>query len=244
MSKALEINNITVSYLQSRNGFDSMKDLFLKSSFKNPFNKYVVLRNFNLQINEGETVGIFGPNGCGKSTLLRTITGIVKPDKGNVKVHIPVFPLLNLGAGIETELTGYENIVISLVMNKNYDRNTKKEMIQKVAAFSELTDSDLSKPAKMYSTGMLARLSISSVMVINPKLLLIDEVLSVGDVGFRNKCKNRIYDFIQNDSTVIFVSHIQDEVLDVCKRGICIKDGQTIFDGKAEDAAKVYNDLF
>ena len=244
ISKVIELDNITVSYLQNRYGFDSIKDLFLKSSFKNPFNRYIVLKDFDLTIEKGETLGVLGFNGCGKSTLLRTIAGIVIPDNGTVKVNCPITPLLSLGAGIEMEYTGYENIELALTLSQNYNRNAKKELVEKVVDFSELSHKDLKKPAKMYSTGMLARLSISPVLIINPQLLMIDEILSVGDIGFRNKCKNRLNEMVTNGITLIYVSHIPEEILELCNRGICIKDKHLIFDGDIEEAIKIYRNLF
>jgi ABC-type polysaccharide/polyol phosphate transport system ATPase subunit len=244
MDYIIKLKDVYVSYLQSRKGVTSVKDFLLKASFISPFRKYEVLHHIDIEIPKGDSIGILGPNGCGKSTLLRTIAGIIKPDKGTVDVKVPVSPLLSLGAGIEFELTGYDNIRIALALGGYYQRRTRHEMIEKVAEFAELTNEQLRMPTKMYSTGMIARLAFSSVMIHQPHLLMIDEVLAVGDKGFQNKCIKRIHEIIENGATLLFVSHNPKEVRELCKRGICIKDGIIIYDGNADKAADVYNNLF
>ncbi len=240
----INLNNIHVSYLQSRKGIFSVKEFILKASFISPFVRYEVLKGINMEIFSGESIGILGANGCGKSTLLRTIAGIIKPNKGVMTVNVPISPLLALGAGIELELTGYENIKIALALSGNYHWKTKNEMIDKVAEFAELSHEQLRMPTKMYSSGMLARISFSSVMVAQPKLLMIDEVLAVGDKGFQIKCKKRIHEIIENGATLLFVSHNPNEIREICKRGICIKDGLIFYDGESNEAADIYDNMF
>jgi lipopolysaccharide transport system ATP-binding protein len=245
MEYVIKLKNVSVSYLQSRKGVHSIKDFILKASFISPFQKNRVLHNIDFEIFKGESVGILGPNGSGKSTLLRAIAGIVKPERGGwVNVRVPVSPLLALGAGIELELTGYENMKIALSLSGNYNRSVRAEMMERVADFAELTKEQLKMPAKMYSTGMLARLAFSSVMTGQPELLMIDEVLAVGDKGFQKKCMNRIREIIARGATLLFVSHSPAEVLEVCNRGICLKEGRVICDGKPKEAVGVYNGLF
>lgn len=244
MDYAIKLNDVSVSYLQSRNGVNSVKDFLLKASFIRPFSRYEVLHHINLDILKGQSVGILGPNGCGKSTLLRTIARIIKPDEGRVEVTVPISPLLSLGAGTEMELSGYDNIRIALVLAGYYKRKIRREMVEKVAEFAELTNEQLRKPVKMFSTGMLARLTFSSVMVSQPELLMIDEVLSVGDKGFQNKCIKRIHEIIDNGATLLFISHNPQEVKEICKRGICIKEGKIVFDGNINEAADIYYNFF
>ncbi|MEI6851863.1 MAG: ABC transporter ATP-binding protein [Bacteroidota bacterium] len=244
MEPIITLKNVSVSYLQNRKGVHSVKDFILKASFISPFQKHRVLHNINLTINKGDSVGILGPNGSGKSTLLRTIAGIIKPDEGSVEVKVPVSPLLALGAGIEMELSGYENMRIALALSGNYNKATKVEMMEKVADFAELTKEQLRMPTKMYSTGMLARLAFSSVMTGQPELLMIDEVLAVGDRGFQKKCMARLHEIIKNGATLLFISHSPSEVKAICKQGICLKEGKIIYSGDSEHAADVYNKLF
>jgi len=175
---------------------------------------------------------------------MRTIAGIIKPDKGWVYSRVPVSPLLALGAGIELELSGYENIRIALALTGNYQKDTRKEMVDKISEFAELTKEQLRMPAKMYSTGMLARLAFSSVMIAQPELLMIDEVLAVGDKGFQKKCMNRIHEILDKGATLLFVSHSVNEIKEICKRGICLKDGKMICNGTAEEATDIYLKMF
>jgi len=244
MDYVIKLQDVSVSYLQNRKGVHSIKDFVLKASFISPFQKHRVLHNIDLEIHKGDSVGILGPNGSGKSTLLRTIAGIIKPENGKIDVKVSISPLLSLGAGIELELSGYENMRIALALTGNYNKSTRVEMIEKVSAFAELTDEQLKMPAKMYSTGMLARLAFSSVMTSQPELLMIDEVLAVGDLGFQKKCTKRLHEILENGATLLFISHSPEEVKSICKRGICIKDGKKIFDGSSQKAADVYNKLF
>jgi lipopolysaccharide transport system ATP-binding protein len=244
MEYVVKLNNVSVSYLQSRKGVHSFKDFVLKASFISPFQKKSVLHNIDIEIQKGDSVGILGPNGSGKSTLLRTIAGIIKPETGTVDVKVRISPLLTLGAGIELELSGYENIRIALALSGNYSKSTRKEMIEKITDFAELTKEQLKMPTKMYSTGMLARLAFSSVMTSQPELLMIDEVLAVGDKGFQNKCISRIHEIIKNGATLLFVSHSPDEVRSICNKGICLKNGNIILNGSSKEATEVYSGLF
>jgi len=240
----IKLRDVSVSYLQNRKGTHSVKDFILKASFISPFQKHKVLHNINLEVKRGDSMGILGPNGTGKSTLLRTIAGILKPDSGTVEVTVNISPLLTLGAGIELELTGFENMKIALALTGNYKKATRKEMLEKVRDFAELTIEQLKMPAKMYSTGMLARLAFSSVMTAQPELLMIDEVLAVGDRGFQKKCMNRIHEILDAGTTLLFISHSPDEVKEICNRGICINEGTIITDDTARKAADVYSKLF
>ena len=241
---AIELNNVSVSYLHNKRGIYSVKDFLLKGGLFSPFEHKHVLHNINLKVYKGESLGVLGRNGEGKSTLLRTIAGIIIPDSGTCKVSIPISPLLALGAGLELELTGLENIKIYMALSGKYQKQTIKDLITQVSDFSELTMDQLKMPVKMYSSGMLSRLAFSTVMTTQPELLMIDEVLAVGDKGFQEKCKKRIHEVKQAGATVIFVSHNPDEIMEVCERGICLKEGTIICDGTSEEAGKEYTKLF
>jgi lipopolysaccharide transport system ATP-binding protein len=240
----INLKNVTVSYLHNKRGIYSVKDFVLKGGLFSPFENKVVLHNINLSIFKGESIGVMGRNGEGKSTLLRTIAGIIVPVSGKCTVNIEISPLLALGAGLELELTGLENIKIYMALSGNYNKKTIAELVDKVSAFSELSMDQLRMPVKMYSTGMLSRLAFSSVTVMQPELLLIDEVLAVGDKGFQAKCRQRIDEIRKGGATVLFVSHNPDEVMQICERGICLKDGAIYCDDSSEEAAKAYNKLF
>lgn len=241
---AIELNQVCVSYINNRRGIYSVKDFVLKGGLFSPFEYKSVLTDINLIIYKGESVGIFGRNGEGKSTLLRTIAGIITPTSGTVKVDVTISPLLALGAGIELELTGIENIKIYSALSSNYDKKTINSVIDNIANFSELSIEQLKMPTKMYSTGMLARLAFSSVVSSQPELMLIDEVMAVGDKGFQEKCKKRIFEIKQAGATILFVSHNPDEVMEICERGVCLENGKISYDGTSEEAAKTYIKLF
>ena len=241
---AIELNQVCVSYINNRRGIYSVKDFVLKGGLFSPFEYKSVLTDINLIIYKGESVGIFGRNGEGKSTLLRTIAGIITPTSGTVKVDVTISPLLALGAGIELELTGIENIKIYSALSGNYDKKTINFVIDNIANFSELSIEQLKMPTKMYSTGMLARLAFSSVVSSQPELMLVDEVMAVGDKGFQEKCKKRIFEIKQAGATILFVSHNPDEVMEICERGVCLENGKISYDGSSEEAAKTYIKLF
>lgn len=241
---AIELNNACVSYLHNRRGIYSIKDFVLKGGLFSPFEYKSVLHNINLKVYKGESLGILGRNGEGKSTLLRTIAGIITPTSGTCKVHIEISPLLALGAGIELELTGLENIKIYTALSGQYSKQTIESVIDSVANFSELSIEQLKMPTKMYSTGMLARLAFSSVVTAQPDLMMIDEVMAVGDKGFQEKCKKRMHEIKQAGATILFVSHNPDEILEICERGICIKQGEIICDSSSKEAVKEYLNLF
>ncbi|MBL7883112.1 MAG: ABC transporter ATP-binding protein [Bacteroidia bacterium] len=243
-SPVIELKNVSVSYVHNTTGVYSLKDYFVSGMFLSPFKRKLVLKDINLKVYKGESLGILGRNGEGKSTLLRAIAGILSPDKGSVDVSIEISPLLALGAGLELELTGIENIKIYTALSGKYAKNSIQETIDTVASFSELSIEQLNMPVKMYSTGMLSRLAFSTVVSSQPELMMIDEVLAVGDKGFQEKCKQRIHQIKQAGATILFVSHNPDEVLEVCDRGICLEEGEIICNGTSADAVAAYNNLF
>jgi ABC-type polysaccharide/polyol phosphate transport system ATPase subunit len=244
MDKIISLNNVTVSYLQNKRGIHSVKDFVLKGGFINPFYRKPVLQDITVELKRGESLGILGRNGSGKSTFLRTVAGIVKPDKGTVDVRGVISPLLALGAGIELELTGIENIRITLALSGQYNKKTIRKTIDSIMDFSELSLEELKRPAKSYSSGMLARLAFSTVMSSQPEILMIDEVLAVGDQGFQAKCLQRINEIINKGATILFVSHNPAEMKKICQKGICLENGRLISNSSIDDAILAYNDLF
>jgi ABC-2 type transport system ATP-binding protein/lipopolysaccharide transport system ATP-binding protein len=239
----IEIKNVSLDYVLVNPKIQSIKDFVTTLSFRKLFMRKHVIDGLNLKVNKGEVVGIIGKNGTGKSTLLKAIAGILEPRKGEIIIRGKVAPLLALGSGIEPELTGYENIkLLGSLMG-----NTKKEMgemNQKVIAFSELTHEQLLNPVKSYSYGMISRLSFSIAISKTPEVLIIDEVLAVGDYGFQQKCYRRIEEIQSLGGTILFVSHSLDEVKRVCSRGICLHEGKIVKDGDIEIVGDFYNSLF
>jgi lipopolysaccharide transport system ATP-binding protein len=187
--------------------------------------RYEVLREVTFRVGQGESLGIIGRNGAGKSTLLGLIAGIIKPTKGKITVQGRIAPLLELGGGFHPELTGRENIVMNGVLLGL----TKNEVFQKmdeIIEFSELGDF-IDQPIRIYSSGMLARLGFSVVANLDPEILLIDEILAVGDMEFQKKCLKKMMDFKKSGVTMVFVSHSMENIKLLCDRVIWI-DRRTI----------------
>ena len=235
----IEVENITVDFWQNNVGIYSVKDLLTQR--KNPFQSKTILHDISFKVAAGQSLGILGRNGSGKSTLLRTIAGIIKPQKGSMKVTGTIAPILAIGAGLELELTGFENIDLLLSL---YGHPKGKDEIQKIKDFSELPDEVLSAPVKTYSAGMTARLAFSISLANDCDILIIDEVLAVGDQGFQQKCMRKIFDIKSLGKSIIFVSHFPDEVVKICNTAILLEDGRLVNNGNAEEICNQYKQLF
>jgi lipopolysaccharide transport system ATP-binding protein len=178
--------------------------------------KYEALHDISFEVFKGETLGIIGKNGAGKSTILGLIAGVLKPTKGTVTVSGRISPLLELGAGFHPELTGRENIVLKGTLI-GLTRADVLARMDDIVQFSELQDF-IDQPIRIYSSGMVARLGFSIVASLNPEILLIDEILAVGDAEFQKKCMNRMKEFKKKGVTIVFVSHSQEQVKAICDK--------------------------
>ena len=239
MSSILKLNQVNVRYRTNHAGIHSIKDFV--TTFKNPFQTIPILNDISFQLEKGQSLGILGRNGSGKSTLLRTIAGIIKPSSGTIHIEGNIAPILALGAGLELELTGYENIHLLLSL---YGRQVTKSAIEEIAAFSELDDTTLRQATKCYSSGMLARLTFSISFSHDCSIYIIDEVLAVGDMGFQTKCLNKIYELKNQGKTIIFVSHFPDEVVKICDQAILLEKGVLIHQGLSAEVCQHYKALF
>jgi len=184
--------------------------------------RFDALRDISFDIFPGETFGIIGRNGAGKSTTLGLIAGVLKPSQGQILVRGRVSPLLELGAGFHPELTGKENILLNGVL-LGLTRSEVRQRMPTIIDFSELGDF-IDQPIRIYSSGMLARLGFAVIANLNPDILLIDEVLAVGDQRFQKKCLDKIMEFKNSRVTIVFVSHSMDEILRICDRVAWIED--------------------
>lgn len=238
----IEARDLTVSFTVQRHGINSIKDFIISLGLKTPFEKKTVLNNLHMKIWKGECVGIMGRNGCGKSTLLRTIAGIMTPDSGYIAVNGSVAPLMSLGAGLEPELTGRENIELVAALN-GLTRKQIQQSMSSIIAFSELSVDEIEMQVKRYSSGMISRLSFSIAVANTPEILIIDEALAVGDVGFRRKCGERINEIKNSGATIIYVSHHIEEVKSICSRVLVLEGGRFIFEGNVDDANKLYESI-
>ena len=204
-------------------------------------NKVIALENITFTIRDKEVVGIIGKNGAGKSTTLGLIAGVLAPSKGEIFVKGKIAPLLELGAGFHPDLTGRENIILNGILLGM----TRKEILSKldsIIEFSELGDF-IDEPIRIYSSGMLSRLGFSVAVHVDPDILLIDEVLSVGDFRFQEKSKNKIYEFKQRGKTIVFVSHDIETIKELCTKVILINNHKLVYEGEVEKGVEIYEKL-
>lgn len=197
-----------------------------------------VIRNVSFQIREGEFVAIMGRNGAGKSTTLKLISGIYEPDLGKVSIHGDVAPLIELGAGFDAELSGYENILLNSAI-LGFSRSETLKNIDSIIEFSELRGL-IDMPIKNYSSGMLVRLGFSIATHLTSPILLIDEVLAVGDIGFQRKCAVKIRELHAQGRTVVLVTHSPATAKEFAARSIVIDAGEKAFDGETSQAIELY----
>lgn len=215
--------------------------LFSKRKRKSITKNFIALENISFSINKGEVVGIIGRNGAGKSTLLSLIAGVIKPTKGEIVVNGKVSPLLELGSGFHPELNAYENIKLNGVL-LGVPLKIINKKLQNIIEFAELQEF-ADQPIRTYSSGMVARLGFSVVTQLKPEILLIDEVLAVGDEKFRQKCINLMFTFKKKDITIVFVSHNLHEVEMLCDRVIWIDNHKIKMDGKTNEVLKKFREV-
>jgi len=200
--------------------------------------RHVVLKGISFEIRKGECVGIVGRNGAGKSTILGLIAGVLKPDSGRIVVQGRVSPLLELGAGFHPDLTGRENIVLNGVLLGMTKREVLAKM-EEIIEFSGLGDF-IDEPIRTYSSGMVARLGFSVIAHLEPEILLIDEVLAVGDAEFQKKSFHKILEFKKKGVTIVIVSHALDSLAKLCDRALLLEGGYIKLDAKPEEVISAY----
>lgn len=187
-------------------------------------NEFWALKNISFDVSKGEVVGIIGSNGAGKSTLLKVISGVMKPTSGKVKVNGAISPMIELGAGFDQELTARENIYLNGAI-LGYSKKFIDSKFNEIVDFSELKDF-LDVPVKNFSSGMTAKLAFSIATVVNPEILIVDEILSVGDMRFQEKSKNKMMEMINGGTTVLYVSHSIESIMDLCTKVVWLEHGE------------------
>lgn len=240
-SPVISFKNLSKSYMMYSHFTGGIKRMIfhLPSTIRSMrSNRYQVLRDISFDIYKGENVGIIGRNGAGKSTTLGLIAGVLRPSSGSVEVRGKVSPLLELGGGFHHDLTGRENIELNGVL-LGMTRAEVAMKIESIIEFSELGEF-IEQPIRMYSSGMLARLGFSVVAHLDPDILLIDEVLSVGDISFQKKCIDKMTQFKNSDVTIVLVSHTEKDILNVCDRVIWIEDHSIRMIGPAADVMREF----
>lgn len=235
---AIEGKDIEVSFLIQKHGIGSLKQFLFTLGREKMFERKKILKGINVTIYKGECVGLIGNNGSGKSTLLRTLAGVIPLEKGTVKTYGRLAPMLSLGAGLEMEMSGIENIRLNCTLmglsQKDIDAS-----IQEIIDFSELGE-NIHMQVKRYSSGMMARLAFSMVVATNPDILIVDEALSVGDAGFRNKCLAKINQFRSDGTTILYVSHRFSEIESICNRVLWVKEGLIHKEGSVDTVGREY----
>lgn len=242
MNAVIVFKNVTKSYPYYgyiTAGFKTF--LFnLPKALKHTKKRFTALENISFEVYKGECFGIIGRNGAGKSTLLGLIAGVLKPDKGKISVRGKISPLLELGAGFHPELTGRENIILNgilLGMTKREVLNKMEEIIE----FSELGEF-IDQPLRTYSSGMVARLGFSVVAHLDPDILLVDEILAVGDLNFQRKCMKKIESFRKNSVTIVIVSHSTEQIKRLCDRVMWIDEHKVKAIGKPDEVCRMYEE--
>lgn len=240
MKNAVEVENVSMRFNLARERVDNLKEWFVRKLRGNhtAVDEFWALRDISLTIPKGDSFALIGSNGSGKSTLLKIISGILTPTTGRVEINGSIAPLIELGAGFDMELTGRENIFL----NGAVLGHSKKMMLEKydeIMDFSELKEFE-DVPVKNYSSGMLARLGFSIATIVKPDILIVDEILAVGDQAFQNKCHKRMEDMMSGGTTVILVSHSEADVKRICKHAAWINKSRLMFVGDSEKTLKKY----
>jgi len=220
---------------------DNLKEYvikFLKRQLR--FQPFWALRKVSLEVKQGDRVGLVGLNGAGKSTLLKLISGVMKPTEGSIEVKGRISPLLEIGSGFDPDYTGRENIFLNGAL-MGYSKDFLESKYQEIVEFSELEDF-IDVPLKNYSTGMRARLGFSIATSVQPEILILDEVLSVGDARFQEKSRLRMESILGGQVTLLFVSHSTAQVKNMCNRAIWLEKGRLVMDGSAEEVCAKYEE--
>ncbi len=238
----IDLKDVGIKFNLSKEKTDSLKEYVIKLLKRElMYDEFWALRNISFSVKKGERLGILGLNGAGKSTLLKIIAGVYHPDEGTMSHSGVIAPLLELGAGFDPQYTGAENIFLYgsiLGFSKQY----LTEKFDEIVSFSELKEF-INVPLKNYSSGMRARLGFSVATIADPDILILDEVLSVGDAKFRKKSEKKIMEMFERGVTVLFVSHSLEQVQRLCNKAILLQKGRLISFGDIETVSKTYQEI-
>ncbi|MFZ0313065.1 MAG: ABC transporter ATP-binding protein [Candidatus Korobacteraceae bacterium] len=238
----IRLENVTQRFRVIHERPDTVRELFSKLFRKrSSYHDFEAVKDVSFDVPHGQAVGIIGRNGSGKSTLLKIIAGVYRPTKGTVTVNGTLAPLIELGAGFHHELTGRENILLNgLLMGYS-----KREMLERQQAIIDFADIGefIDAPVKQYSSGMYMRLAFAVAIEVDPQVLVLDEILAVGDMGFQAKCFERIRRFRDSGKTILLVTHNMDNVEEHCERAILVDHGRIVVDGSPDEAIAMYKTL-
>ncbi len=239
---AVKVKNVGMRFNLSQERVDNLKEYLIKFVRRDlKYDEFWALKDIDFEIKKGERLGVLGLNGSGKSTLLKVVSGVLKPSVGTVQTRGIVAPLLELGAGFSAEYTGRENIYLYGAV-LGYTKEFLDEKFDEIVDFSGLGEF-IEVPLKNYSSGMKARLGFSIATVVEPDILILDEVLSVGDKKFRRKSEKKIMSMFDRGVTVLFVSHSLEQVCRLCDRAIILDSGRLVAKGSVEKVARIYKNM-
>ena len=238
----IKLENVSMKFNLGIEKNFSIKQAFVNFfSFKHKKKKkeyFWALQDISFEIKKGEVVGLIGSNGAGKSTLLKIVSGVMKPTTGKVTVNGVISPMIELGAGFDSELTARENIFLNGAI-LGYSKQFIESKFDEIVEFSELNDF-LDVPVKNFSSGMTAKLAFSIATVVNPEILIVDEILSVGDIKFQEKSKNKMLEMIKGGTTVLYVSHSLNSIKELCDKVVWIEHGKMIKMGETKKICEEY----
>lgn len=236
----IKVNNVSMKFNLGIEKNFSLKQFFIDflSGKRKPKSEFWALSDVKFDVKKGEVIGFVGSNGAGKSTLLKVIAGVMKPTKGHVEISGNICPMIELGAGFDMDLTARENIFLNGAV-LGYTKQFIQEKFDEIVAFSEL-ETFLDVPVRNFSSGMVARLAFSIATVVDPEILIVDEILSVGDIAFQQKSENKMRSMIGGGTTVLFVSHSVNQIKSLCDRVVWLDHGHVKKVGPAKEICEEY----
>lgn len=242
MSEVLKLDHVGMQFNLSKEKVDSMKEYFIKLIKHDlHYTKFWALKDVSFELEKGDRLGILGLNGAGKSTLMKVIAGVFKPTEGTIEKKGVIAPIIELGAGFDMQYTGAENIFLYGAV-LGHSREFMEKCFDEIVEFSELGEF-IDVPLKNYSSGMKARLGFSIATIVKPDILILDEVLSVGDAKFKKKSEKKIMDMMDTGVTVLFVSHNIDQVRRICNKALILDHGKALMYGNMNDVVSKYEDM-
>lgn len=240
MEKIIEVSHISMGFKMDMNKVSSLKEwvvTWLRG--QSNYQTFWALKDVSFEVNKGEVIGIIGRNGSGKSTLLKIISGLFRPSEGKISVKGRIVPMLELGSGFDPELTGRENVFLNGAI-LGYTEAFLKEQFDDILEFSELGDF-IDMPLKTYSSGMMMRLAFSVATIVQPEILIVDEILAVGDEAFQRKSRAKMLELMGGGTTVLYVSHSLDQIRELCNRVVWLDHGKVVMQGEAAEVCDAYH---
>ena len=237
----IEVKDVSMRFKIANDRINSLKEYIVQRlTGRLQYKEFEALKNVSFAVEKGEVFGLIGHNGAGKSTLLKVISGILKPTEGRATVRGSIVPMLELGSGFDFDMTGRENIFLNGAL-MGHAEEFLKERYEEIVAFSEL-EQFIDMPLRNYSSGMIARRAFAVAATVDPEILIVDEVLSVGDAAFQDKSKRRMMELMSGGTTVLFVSHSLDQIREMCDRVLWIEHGEMQMLGEAREVCDMYEE--